>query len=137
MRHKFLTCGLLGWCLEIFWTGLHTLSGKDFRLVGHSSLWMFPIYGMASFIAPLSRKLQSLHWPFPLRGMVYTAGIFVTEYSTGFLLKKYNLCPWDYTGCHSNINGLIRLDYAPVWFLAGLFYEKNLSPKGLAFHGEK
>lgn len=137
MQHKFLTCGLLGWCLEIFWTGLHTLGGKDFRLMGHSSLWMFPIYGMASCISPLSQKLRSLKWPFPLRGIVYTAGIFATEYGTGFLLKKYNLCPWDYSGCHSNIHGLIRLDYAPIWFVTGLFYEKILSPGSIRKKNQK
>lgn len=126
-RQNFLICGSLGWCLEIFWTGLHTLHEKDFRLTGHSSLWMFPIYGLAACIFPISQKLQQKKFPFFLRGLIYAMGIFATEYGTGFLLKKYDMCPWDYSGCPSNINGLIRLDYAPIWFITGLFYEKILS----------
>lgn len=127
MGHKFVQCGALGWCLEIFWTGLHALHAQDFRLMGHSSLWMFPIYGMASCIAPISEKLQRKNVPLAARGIVYTIGIFTAEYMTGFLLKHFNLCPWDYTGCPGSIQGLIRLDYAPVWFCTGLFYEKILS----------
>lgn len=30
----------------------------------------------------------------------------------------------DYTGRHSSINGLIRLDFAPLWFMTGLLFEK-------------
>jgi len=53
--------------------------------------------------------------------------IFLAEYSTGFLLKKANRCPWDYSDAPLNINGLIRLDYAPCWFALGLFYEGLMS----------
>ena len=36
------------------------------------------------------------------------------------------MCPWDYSRARSNIQGVIRLDYAPVWFLTGLLYERLL-----------
>lgn len=42
-------------------------------------------------------------------------------------MKKHDMCPWDYSGAKSNINGLIRLDYAPFWMAAGLIFEKILS----------
>ena len=127
MKRNFIRCGTLGWCLEIFWTGLHTLQTQDYRLMGHSSLWMFPIYGMAACISPISKLLQEKKMPLFARGIIYTAGIFLAEYGTGFILKKFNICPWDYTGCPGNIQGLIRLDYAPVWFCTGILYEKILS----------
>lgn len=129
MKHNFILCGTLGWCLEILWTGLHTLREKDYKLTGHSSLWMFPIYGMAACIRPVARQMQKLHCPAFVRGAIYTLGIFATEYGTGYLLKRRNLCPWDYSKCPANINGLIRLDYAPVWFATGLLYEKILTLK--------
>ena len=49
------------------------------------------------------------------------------EFSTGLLLKHYNVCPWDYSRYPLNYKGVIRLDYAPLWFCTGLLFEKILS----------
>ena len=57
MKKKFLLCGSLGWCLEVFWTGLHALFSGDPFLTGKTSLWMFPIYGCAVFIGLVYRKI--------------------------------------------------------------------------------
>ena len=40
------------------------------------------------------------------------------------------VCPWDYTGRHSNIDGLIRLDFAPLWFMTGLLFEQITKKRG-------
>ena len=125
IRNRFILCGLLGWCLEIFWTGLKSLQRRQMKLMGHSSIWMFPIYGMAFLLAPLSRRLSGRSIWF--RGCVYTGAIFLTEYVSGSFLKKLGVCPWDYSHAKWNVNGVIRLDYAPVWFLTGLLYEKLLN----------
>ena len=66
MKNQFLFCGSVGWGLEILWTGLHSLHDGEPTLSGTSSLWMFPIYGMASLIGPVSHHLARL--PFFLRG---------------------------------------------------------------------
>lgn len=50
--------------------------------------------------------------------------IFFAEFISGSILKKLGICPWDYSGTPFNIEGVIRLDYAPLWFGLGLFYEK-------------
>ena len=55
MIKKFLTCGVVGWCLEIIFTAACTMKKHDIRLKGNTSLWMFPIYGMAVLLQPLSR----------------------------------------------------------------------------------
>ncbi len=125
MKNKFLMCGSIGWCMEIFWTGLHCLGQRDFTLMGHSSIWMFPIYGMAAVIGPVSKRLKD--FPALWRGSIYTAGIYFTEFTAGSLLSWLQICPWDYSQAALNYKGLIRLDYAPLWFLAGLFFEKILS----------
>ena len=57
-------------------------------------------------------------------GILYMVLIFVAEYVCGFWLRRRGICPWDYTGRHSSINGLIRLDFAPLWFMTGLLFEK-------------
>ena len=124
IRHKLL-CGAIGWCLEIFWTGLHSLLSGEFTMMGKTSLLMFPIYGCAAVIAPVSRKLSSV--PAVIRGFLYTAGIFFTEFFTGTLLRYFHMCPWDYSNSPFQYKGLIRFDYTPLWFMMGLFFEKILT----------
>ncbi len=120
---NFFLCGATGWCLECFWTGLGSiLSKKDKLLLCRTSVWMFPIYGMAALIAPISRILKGV--PTLFRGLVYTLLIFTGEFLSGSLLKKHQSCPWDYSNAKLNYKGLIRLDYAPAWFLSGLLFEK-------------
>lgn len=125
MKNKFILCGAIGWCLEIFWTGLGSLKKGKRKLMGQSSLWMFPIYGCAAIISPLSRLYRNCN--FLLRGLIYMFHIFLGEYIFGSMLKKKDMCPWDYSASKYHVNGVIRLDYAPVWFLTGLLYEKILS----------
>lgn len=123
---NFLLCGLSGWCMECFWTGMHSvLKHEDPCLSCNTSIWMFPIYGMAAFISPISKLMKEKNTL--VRGGVYTFFIYLTEFSTGKLLKKHQACPWDYSQAKLNYKGIIRLDYAPVWFIVGLFYEKLLS----------
>ncbi len=125
MIKKFFTCGLLGWCLEILYTAACSLKNHDIRLRGNTSLWMFPIYGLAVFFQPLAALLKGK--PLFLRGCIYTFCIFLTEFVTGELLKKRHACPWNYENAPLNIRGVIRLDYAPFWFGTGLLYEFLLS----------
>ena len=124
---NFMKCGICGWCLELIWTSLHSLSRRDYKLIGHSSIWMFPIYGLAAVIGPLSVRLR--HWPVLLRGCFYGAGIMLVEFISGSILRLFSLCPWDYSKTPYNISGLVRLDYFPVWFTAGLIFEYILSQK--------
>ena len=118
---NFLRCGLVGWCMEIIFTALNSLRRRDLRLQGTTSIWMFPIYGCAAFLEPISRHLKSR--PVWLRGLTYMTLIFSTEFLTGFWLQRHSICPWDYKRSRFNIKRIIRLDYAPCWFAAGLFFE--------------
>lgn len=122
---NFLKCGLTGWCMEIIFTSVNSLRRRDMTLKGSTSIWMFPIYGCAAVAAPLSRLLQKK--PAWLRGLTYMGMIFSTEYLTGRLLSKHKLCPWDYGKSRWNVNRVIRLDYAPYWFGAGLLFERLLT----------
>ncbi len=121
MKNKFILCGMIGWCAEILWTGLHALSSGRLKLIGQSSLWMFPIYGCAAMIYPLSKTYKKCH--VFIRGLIYMVHIFFGEFAFGTILKKFGVCPWDYSSSPWNIDGVIRLDYAPLWFGLGLFYE--------------
>ncbi|WP_092561496.1 putative ABC transporter permease [Anaeromicropila populeti] len=122
---NFMLCGSIGWCLECFWTGLDAILKKQDRsLTCKTSIWMFPIYGLAALILPISNTIKNHCALF--RGGVYTFFIFFTEFVTGRLLQKYRACPWDYSKAKLNYKGVIRLDYIPVWFFVGLIYEKIL-----------
>lgn len=108
--------------MEILFTGLHSLKNHEHTLQARTSIWMFPIYGAACLIRPISALLGRRN--VLIRGSVYTFLIFTGEYISGSILRKLHACPWDYSSSRYNINGLIRLDYAPCWFAAGLVFEK-------------
>lgn len=124
MLKKFFKCGLAGWCMEILFTALDSFRRRDMTLKGTTSIWMFPIYGSAAVLSPLGRLLRKR--PFWVRGLTYMGLIFSAEYLTGHLLEKKRLCPWDYSRSRWNIRHLVRLDFAPCWFGAGLLFEQLL-----------
>lgn len=126
---------------------MESLMLHDWRLMGKTSLLMFPIYGMGALLAPIGRlvdrwlnveKVQVSGAAVQLQerdrimrhGMLYMVLIFVAEYISGSWLRARGICPWDYTGRHSNVNGLIRLDFAPLWFGTGLLFEQITKKKG-------
>ncbi len=127
MLIRFCIYGLLGWCFEVAFTAITEKAWgrqQDWRLVGHSYLWMFPIYGL---LAPLGEPIHNFMRPhfWLLRGIVYTAGIWLVEYGTGWLLRKFTgKCPWDYSMFRGHFKGIVALEFGPVWFMFGLAFEK-------------
>lgn len=122
MMNDFIKCGVTGWCMEVMWTALGNARKKDKKLIGNTSIWMFPIYGLGAVIKPISKKMSGKSILF--RGSIYTLGIYSVELVSGLILKRKNCCPWNYKKCKLNFKGVIRLDYAPLWFCAGLILEK-------------
>jgi len=52
-------------------------------------------------------------------------GCFAVEYASGWAIKRATgTVPWDYASTRWNVHALIRLDYAPVWFVFGLLLER-------------
>lgn len=134
----FLKCGVAGWCLEVIFTSLESVANHDWRLMGRTSLLMFPIYGCGAFLAPIGRWVDRWIGESPLNlrdktirhGLLYMVLIFAGEYISGAFLKARGICPWDYTGRQTNIGGLIRLDFAPLWFGTGLLFEQITKKRG-------
>ena len=127
-RKNFVRCGLIGWSMELFASCFQNLAAtNDKRLIGKTSLLMFPIYGLGAMIPVFSRYLKKLG--LFLRGTIYAMLIFMMEYVSGSFLRFFNSCPWDYSQSRFHINGLIRLDFFPVWFLLGLLFESTGSGK--------
>lgn len=137
---NFCRCGIAGWCLEVMFTSVESIMAGDWRLMGRTSLIMFPIYGMGALLLPISRFIDSWLAGLPgfeeagmdrmgrigrviRHGLIYMVLIFIAEYVTGIWLIRIGICPWDYSLCPDNVGGVIRLKFAPLWFGTGLLFE--------------
>ena len=56
---NFCRCGIAGWCLEVMFTSVDSIMAGDWRLMGRTSLIMFPIYGMGALLGPISSMMDS------------------------------------------------------------------------------
>ena len=126
LLHRFLFYGLHGFFDEIVFTSLHDyfLVQPDYSLRGHSSIWSFFIYGSGSlFVEFIYKKYNLRNRNIIVRAMIYTSIAFFWEFTTGLILKQFSACPWDYTHKDFDFMGLITLDYAPFWCIAGFYQE--------------
>lgn len=126
LKH-FIIYGCFGLFIEILWTGFGSALKKDKNLTCNTYLWMFPIYGAGGvLLEPVHEFLRGFLWIY--RGFIWAVLIFLIEYITGYILKSVlGRCPWDYDGngeVIASINGIIRIDYLPVWFCVGLIFER-------------
>ncbi len=110
--------------LEIMFTGLGSLISGSVSLTAKTYLWMFPIYGLAFILEPVHDQIRNAPWL--MRGFIWAALILGMEYFSGWLLQLLiGVCPWDYSGqSRFSVDGLIRIDYSPFWFAAGLLFER-------------
>lgn len=121
MVKRFLIYGIAGWTMEIIWTSLHSLITGDIKLQGYTSIWMFFIYGGAVFLEPIHDIIKQWRWH--IRGIIWVVIIWGIEYASGLILVNLiGAAPWYYLGPFA-IDNLVRLDYAPAWFAAGLIFE--------------
>jgi len=90
MLIRFVLYGLLGWCVAIVWSAVgERLRGKqrDWRLLGHASLWLFPLFGL---LAPLYEPVHEIFrpWHWFMRGTFYGTGFWAVEFAAGWLLRR-------------------------------------------------
>ncbi len=123
MLLRFLAYGALGWCFEVVFTGLGSALRRDRSATAKTYLWMHPIYGLAGLLLERTHDLLSAA-PWYARGLGYLVVIYLVEAASGWGLRKVlGACPWDYGRKGWSVAGLVRLDYAPAWYLAGLLFE--------------
>ena len=80
----FFICGLTGWCMEILFTSLGGLLRGDLLLNGHTSIWMFPIYGLAAVIGLFPCACAT--------GLCFCAAVFTVPASCSLNLSAAVFC---------------------------------------------
>lgn len=123
---RFAVYGAAGIASEVAFTAAKAFArDRDPRAHGRSSPWMFPIYGLLQPLFEPAHDAMRDRVPAPLRAVAYAAGFLLVEYATGRGLRALvGAAPWDYSHARWNLDGLVRLDYAPVWAAAGLAAER-------------
>ncbi len=117
---------LLGLGMEVVFTATRNLLfRRNKNGMGYSSLFYAPFYALIPVALSLLHPwLFTLHWF--IRGLFYIVALFFAEYcSMGILRFLFGKSPSEseYRRSRLHIHGLIRLDYAPFWFLAGFLFE--------------
>ena len=117
-RARFLAYGLAGWAIDSLVVCIHTGRRRP------SSLLNVPVYGLAELLfEPVHNRLRQR--PLALRGALYGAGILAVEYTSGRLLRRLvGYVPWNHDRARFSIDGLVRIDYLPLWAAYGLGLER-------------
>ena len=115
---RFLVYGLAGWVTDSLFVFIRTGRRRP------SSLLNVPVYGLAQpLFEPAHERVRQR--PLALRAALYGAGILGVEYTSGRLLRTLvGDVPWDYGRARFSIDGLVRLDYFPLWAAYGLGLER-------------
>jgi uncharacterized membrane protein len=123
---RFAIYGALGLASELVFTGVKDAASTHGGSVrGHTSAWMFPVYGLAQPLFEPVHDVMRGRVSAPVRALVYAVGFTGIEYASGRLFRlALGAAPWDYAHARWNLDGLIRADYAPVWAAAGLALER-------------
>ena len=115
---------MFGLCCEIIFTAIVNLvSKKSYNLIGHTSLWMFPIYSIG-----LTYGFSLVQYIIPndlIRYLSYPLWIWLIEILVGYPASKVGIRIWDYRYLSDNKHwkGIISFIHFPVWIFFGFFVE--------------
>jgi uncharacterized membrane protein len=98
---------------------------------GSSSPIMIAIGGLSAYFVGLLDEKNDYFYNKKMSQKCFI-GMFITlamEFSSGMILKHYNIILWDYSNLPCNLCGVICLPYAIMWFFLvplGLFLNDRL-----------
>lgn len=131
---KFLLYGLLGMLIEVLFTGVSSLVGRNWKATGHTYLDMLPVYEATAIVLELVS--EALPWPFWAKAFVYVPIIYGAEGLSGWAIKTFTgwlqrgfgghgggLILWDYGTSRWTPFGLINLKYAPWWLGLAMVFD--------------
>ena len=115
---------MFGLTVELFFTALVALiKKKNINLIGHTSIWMFPIYSFGlTYGFDFVKEIIALDY---LRYLSYPFWIWGIELLIGYPISKFGIRIWDYRYLPDNKHwkGIISFVHFPVWILFGILVE--------------
>tara|TARA_Y100000593_G_C4316312_1_gene341031 strand:+ start:1280 stop:1663 length:384 start_codon:yes stop_codon:yes gene_type:complete len=117
---EFLFWGMFGMTVEVCFTALRK---RKLNLIGHTSIWMFPIYALG-----LTYGFEFIHYCVPddiPRYLSYPFWIWGVEILFGGLGIKLGIRAWDYHYLPDSLHwrGLISFIHYPLWVGFGILVE--------------
>ncbi len=121
---ELLFWGVMGMITELCFTAIKGLVvDKQVNLVGHTSLWMFPIYAFGltygfDFIERLIPK-DTIRW------LSYPLWIWLTELAVALPASRLGVKLWDYSYLPEKLHwrGIISFVHYPLWMAFGILAE--------------
>ena len=122
---RFYIYAIHGLFTEVMFTSMwEFVVNINWKFPGNTSVWSIFIYGISCLVIEQMHFKLKDRVPLLLRGVIYTLWAYGWEFCTGYLLRKFNACPWDYTAFDADFMGLVTLEYAPCWFFGTILLEK-------------
>ena len=122
--NHLLFWGMFGLCFEIFFTAIVELFLKrNFNLMGHTSLWMFPIYSLGlTYGFDFVQHFISNDY---IRYLSYPLWIWLVEILVGYPASQIGIRIWDYRYLPNNKHwkGIVSYVHFPVWVVFGILVE--------------
>ena len=116
--------GIFGMMVEICFTAIRDLiQKKQLNLMGHTSLWMFPIYAFGlSYGFDFVMVAIKLDW---LRYLTYPLLIWGVELAVGIPVLYMGFRLWDYNYLPKWLHwrGIISFAHYPLWLGFGVMVE--------------
>ena len=132
---RFYIYAIHGYVIEIMFTAAwEFVVHMNWKFPGNTSVWSLPIYGLSSLVLEQMFFYLKDKVPLLVRALFYTLWAYGWEFSTGYVLKQFNACPWDYTPFHGDFMGLVTLEYAPLWYILAIVGEKVIISSTLHLH---
>ena len=121
---QLLFWGMFGLTVEIIFTSLvESIKKRNINLIGHTSIWMFPIYSFGlTYGFDFVKEIIALNY---LRYLSYPFWIWGVELLIGYPISKIGIRIWDYKNLSDSKHwkGIISYVHFPVWILFGILVE--------------
>ncbi|XP_028581396.2 transmembrane protein 229B isoform X1 [Podarcis muralis] len=111
-------------CEVMFTAAWEFVVNFNWKFPGVTSVWALFIYGTSILIVEKMYLYLKDKCNILVRCLIYTLWTYTWEFTTGFILRQFDACPWDYSQFDLNFMGLITLEYAIPWFCAAVIMEQ-------------
>ncbi|KAM4664175.1 transmembrane protein 229B isoform 1-T1 [Discoglossus pictus] len=111
-------------CEVMFTAAWDFVVNYNWKFPGVTSVWALFIYGTSILIVEKMYLYLKDRCNIFIRCFIYTLWTYTWEFTTGFILRQFNACPWDYSQFDFDFMGLITLEYAIPWYCAAFMMEQ-------------